>query len=87
MESEAIESVLITGDFFSTMDEINAIESQLKWIPADREKVEGALKAVMDGETIFGVSREVLADLIMEAVKAPKKEAGISADSNLGEAS
>lgn len=67
---KAIESVLITGDFFSTMEEINSIESRLKWIPAERGKVDEALREVMKGEAIFGVSREVLSELIMEALEA-----------------
>ncbi len=68
----AIESVLITGDFFSTSEAVNRIESALKWTSADRENVEKRLKAVMDDESIYNVDSATLTDIIMMAKKRSK---------------
>ncbi len=65
----SIESVLITGDFFSTSETINRIESALKWTSADRENVEKRLNEVMGDEAIYNVDAETLADIIMMARK------------------
>ena len=68
----AIESVLITGDFFSTAETINKIESALKWTSADRSNVEKRLSEVMGDEAIYEVDAAALTDIIMMAKKRSK---------------
>jgi len=63
----SIESVLITGDFFSTPEAVNRIESALKWTSADRESVEKKLSGVMGDESIYEVDARTLTDVIMMA--------------------
>lgn len=70
----AIESALITGDFFSTTADINRIESALKWTASDRESVEKTLNEVMNDDTIYGVNVPVLTDVIMKAKKANRQK-------------
>lgn len=65
----SIESVLITGDFFSTPETVNRIESALKWTSADRENVEKRLNEVMDDESIYEVDARMITDVIMMAKK------------------
>jgi lipoate-protein ligase A len=68
----SIESVLITGDFFSTPEAVNRIESVLKWTSADRTNVEKRLSQVMDEESIYEVDARTLTDVIMMAKKRSK---------------
>ncbi len=68
----SIESVLITGDFFSTTQTINRIESTLKWTSADRSNVENRLEEVMGDESIYEVDAAALTDIIMMAKKRSK---------------
>jgi lipoate-protein ligase A len=65
----SIESVLITGDFFSTSDTINKIESALKWTSADRMNVKNILEKIMGEEAIYSVNASELTDIIMAARK------------------
>ena len=68
----SIESVLITGDFFSTSETINRIEAALKWTSASRENVENQLNRVMGDESIYNVDAATLTDIIMMAKKRSK---------------
>jgi lipoate-protein ligase A len=68
----SIESVLITGDFFSTTETINKIESALKWTSADRSNVERRLNEVMGDEAIYEVDAAALTDIIMMAKERSK---------------
>jgi lipoate-protein ligase A len=69
----SIESVLITGDFFSTPETINRIESALKWTSADNANVEQKLEEVMGDESIYEVDAATLTDIIMMAKKRSKR--------------
>ena len=69
----SIESVLITGDFFSTSETINKIESALKWTSADRANVEKRLNEVMGSESIYNVDAPMLAEVIMTAKKRSRR--------------
>ena len=69
----SIESVLITGDFFSTSETINKIESALKWTAADKTNVENRLNEVMGSESIYNVDAATLADVIMMAKKRSRR--------------
>jgi lipoate-protein ligase A len=65
-----IEDVLISGDFFSTPENISRLESALKWTPAKRESIEKVLnRAMKDNESIYGVSVSELSEIIMEGIK------------------
>lgn len=63
----SIESILITGDFFSTSETINKIESALKWTSADRANIENILNKVMGDEAIYNITPSELADIIVMA--------------------
>jgi len=63
----SIESILITGDFFSTSHTINRIESALKWTSADRTNVKNILENILGDEGIYSVSASELTDIIMSA--------------------
>ena len=67
LAGNSIESVLITGDFFSTPETVNRIESALKWTSADRASVEKCLDQVMGDESIYEVDARTLTDVIMMA--------------------
>jgi len=65
-----IESILITGDFFSTTKNVSRIEQALKWTPANKKVVEKVLSKVMrDDESIYGVTSSVLTEIIMEGIQ------------------
>ena len=72
LAGNSIESVLITGDFFSTPEAVNRIESALKWTSADRENVEDRLNQVMGEESIYEIDAKALTDVIMMAKKHSK---------------
>jgi lipoate-protein ligase A len=63
-----IESVLLTGDFFTTVEAVHRIEAALKWSSAHRDDILRRLKEAMDEETIYGVTPDLLADCIREAI-------------------
>jgi len=69
----SIESVLITGDFFSTSETINKIESALKWTSADRANVEKRLNRVMGDESIYNVDAATLTDVVMMAKERSRR--------------
>ena len=86
LAGNSIESVLITGDFFSTPETVNRIESTLKWTSADRASVEKHLGQIMDDKSIYEIDIKTLTDVIMMARErskavstniAPKEEANI----------
>jgi lipoate-protein ligase A len=65
-----IESLLISGDFFSTAEEVARVESALRWTRARRNNVKKVLQEVMeDGKTIYRVDASTLTDIIMEGVE------------------
>ena len=66
-----IESFLISGDFFSTAEEVARVESALRWTRARRNNVKKVLQEVMeDGKTIYRVDASTLTDIIMEGVES-----------------
>ncbi len=62
-----IENLMITGDFFSTGEDINRLESNLKYTMANRENIENSLKQVWKDDIIFGVDIPTLATAILKA--------------------
>jgi lipoate-protein ligase A len=63
----SIENIVITGDFFSTTEEINLIENSLKWTPARKEKIEENLSRIWKDEMIYGLDVPTLTEAILKA--------------------
>ena len=63
----SIENVVITGDFFSTSQAINQIESVLKWTSAREERIEQNLSKVWRDDMIHGIDVPTLTRAIMKA--------------------
>jgi len=67
LAGELIDSLMITGDFFSTSKDLNRIETALKYIPADRENIEKALSDLWSENLIYGIDAPTLASAILKA--------------------
>jgi len=65
----AIDTLLVTGDYFSKTRDIAKLESMLKYIRADRERLEDKVKEIKALEFIHKVDLPVILDLIEEAVE------------------
>jgi lipoate-protein ligase A len=62
-----IENVLITGDFFSTSEDIHRIENALKWTSARKESIEKNLSSVWREDMIYGLEVPILTRAILKA--------------------
>jgi len=65
----AIDTLLVTGDYFSKTRDIAKLESMLKYVRADRERLEQKIKEINALEFIHRVDLPVILDLIEEAVE------------------
>ena len=63
----SIENVLITGDFFSTSEDIHRLENALKWTSARKESVEKSLSSVWREDMIYGLDVPTLTGAILKA--------------------
>ena len=63
----SIESVMITGDFFSTTEDIHRLENALKWTSSRRESIEKNLLSVWREDIIYNLDVPTLTDAIIEA--------------------
>lgn len=63
----SIESVVITGDFFSTSEDVNTLENALKWTSAREQNIMDTLKSVWREEMIYGVDVDTLTRAILNA--------------------
>jgi len=63
----SIENVIITGDFFSTSEDISRIENALKWTSARPEKIEENLSEVWRKDMIYGLDVPTLTKAIVSA--------------------
>jgi lipoate-protein ligase A len=63
----SIENVVITGDFFSTSEDISRIENALKWTSAREESVVGHLSEIWHDDMIYGLDVSTLAKAILVA--------------------
>ena len=63
----SIENLIITGDFFSTTEDINSLEKTLKWTSAREENIEQRLSEVWRDDMIYGVDVSTLTRAIMNA--------------------
>ena len=67
LSGASIESVVITGDFFSTSEDIYQLESALKWTTARPEKIAQHISEVWHDDMIYGVDVPTLTQAIMNA--------------------
>ena len=58
---------MITGDFFTTKDDINTIESSLRYTRADYGEILNSLGKIWREEMIWGISPEDLAETILNS--------------------
>jgi lipoate-protein ligase A len=63
----AIENVVITGDFFSTSEDINRLENTLKWASAREESICEKLSEIWREDMIYGLDVPTLAKAILTA--------------------
>ncbi len=63
----SIENVIITGDFFSTSEDINRLEKALKWTSAREESIGENLSKVWKDDMIYGLDVPTLTKAIMMA--------------------
>ena len=64
---DLIDTVMITGDFFTTGDDINLIESTLRFKKANRDEIMGNLERIWKEEMIWGITPEELTDTILKS--------------------
>jgi lipoate-protein ligase A len=63
----SIENVIITGDFFSTSEDINRLEKALKWTSAREESIGENLSRVWKDDMIYGLDVPSLTKAIIKA--------------------
>ncbi len=67
LSGASIESVMVTGDFFSTSEDLHRIENALKWTSARRESIENNIASVWHDNMIYGVDVPTLTKAILLA--------------------
>jgi len=67
LSGAASEHVLITGDFFSTTEDVHRLENALKWTSARRESIERNLAEVWHDDILYGIDIPTLAEAILLA--------------------
>jgi len=67
LSGASIESVLVTGDFFSTSGDLHKIENALKWTSARRESIENNIATVWHDDMIYGIDVPTLTKAILLA--------------------
>jgi len=67
LSGASIESILITGDFFSTSADIHKIENALKWTSARRERIEKNITSVWHDDMIYGIDVSTLTQAVLLA--------------------
>lgn len=67
LSGASIENVLITGDFFSTTEDVHRLENALKWTSARKESIEEKLSSVWREDMIYGLDVPTLTRAILKA--------------------
>jgi lipoate-protein ligase A len=67
LSGSSIENLMITGDFFSTSQDINRLENALKWSSASDESIEANLASVWTDGMIHGIKMDSLLEAILKA--------------------
>ena len=67
LSGASIESILITGDFFSTSADIHKIENALKWTSARQERIKRNIASVWHDDMIYGIDVPTLTQAVLLA--------------------
>ena len=67
LSGASIENVLITGDFFSTSEDVHRIENALKWTSSRKENIEKNLSSIWREDMIYGLDVPTLTHAILRA--------------------
>ena len=67
LSGASIESILITGDFFSTSADVHKIENALKWTSARKERIEENITSVWHDDMIYGIDVSTLTQAVLLA--------------------
>ena len=67
LSGASIENVVITGDFFSTPEDIHRLENALKWTSLREEKIEENLAKIWQHDMIYGLDVPTLTQAILKA--------------------
>jgi lipoate-protein ligase A len=67
LSGASIESVVITGDFFSTTADVHRLENALKWTSARPESIERNLASVWREDMIYNLDIPTLTRAILKA--------------------
>jgi lipoate-protein ligase A len=67
LSGASIENVLITGDFFSTTEDVSRIENTLKWTSVRKESIEENLSSIWHENMIYGLDVHTLTQAILAA--------------------
>jgi lipoate-protein ligase A len=67
LSGPSIEHVTITGDFFSTSEDVSRLENVLKWTSARKEAIENNLSSVWREDMIYGLDVATLTAAILAA--------------------
>ncbi|MCF8061732.1 MAG: hypothetical protein K9M82_04370 [Deltaproteobacteria bacterium] len=63
----SIENVVITGDFFSTTEDVNRLEKALKWTSAREDRIAENLSRIWKDDMIYGLDVPTLTRAVLEA--------------------
>ncbi len=67
LSGASIENVLITGDFFSTTEDVNRLEKALKWTTAREDRISENLARVWKEDMIYGLDVPTLTRAVLKA--------------------
>lgn len=67
LSGSSIENVVITGDFFSTTEDVHRLETVLRWTSARQEQIEEKLSSVWRQDMIYGLDVPTLTRAILTA--------------------
>lgn len=65
----SIENVAITGDFFSTTNDVANLERSLKWTSCREDQIKKNLAEIWRDDMIYGLDVSILTEAILEAKK------------------
>ncbi len=67
LSGASIENVVITGDFFSTTEDVNRLEKALKWTSAREDRIMQNLMKVWKKDMIYGLDVPTLVRAVLKA--------------------
>ncbi len=66
---EFIETILLTGDYFSRTKDIFRLESVLRWTAANRESLKKTFNSIYDKNILYKINEDEIISLILEALE------------------